>query len=379
MTVSGKDGRAPVSAEKKVKRVTAKPTEGTDRGVYRTFDGLRGLAALLVATRHLGPFLGPLSFPESFLAVDLFFLLSGFVVARAYEPRLLAGGFFRQFLAIRLIRLYPLYLAGLGFALLLRLFMLDKEGDAWTMKMIVETAALALLMAPGPKGATTGGYSLNSPSWTLLPEIALNLVYAAVARHIRVKQLWAVIGVCAAGLVLAGLHHGTLDLGYTDATRWAVPFRMGFSFLLGVVMYRLTPDARVATSLKAVASIVALGAGLMVTPPPGLRLAYEFALVFLVFPPLVLWAAHFEPKGRIAEIMGWIGGVSYAIYTVHEPLGRLLYEMLHRLVDFDVWTYAPLSGLIFLSGLCLFATLLDRAFDRPTRKALSFLFLSRKP
>jgi len=64
--------------------------------------------------RHVPAFFGPIRVPESFLAVDLFYLVSGFVVAHAYGERLQAGGFFKTFVKTRLIRLYPLYILGLA-------------------------------------------------------------------------------------------------------------------------------------------------------------------------------------------------------------------------------------------------------------------------
>ena len=169
------------------------------RGVFTTFDGLRGVAALLVVSRHVGPFFGPLNSPESFLAVDMFFLLSGFVIANAYAPRLEKGGFVLDFLKIRLIRLYPLYLAGLVVAVVLRLYMRGEDGDPWSLHMLIPTALLAALMLGGPPGETTHGYSLNSPSWTLLPEIGLNLVYALVFRWLTVPVLVTLIGGGGAG------------------------------------------------------------------------------------------------------------------------------------------------------------------------------------
>src|ERR1700730_15446312 len=84
------------------------------RRAFNTLDGIRGVGAVLVMMRHVPYLFGPIRVPESFLAVDLFYLVSGFVVAHAYGARLKAGGFFKDFIKTRLIRLYPLYLLGLA-------------------------------------------------------------------------------------------------------------------------------------------------------------------------------------------------------------------------------------------------------------------------
>src|ERR1700730_14280201 len=83
------------------------------RRAFNTLDGIRGVGAVLVMMRHVPYLFGPIRVPESFLAVDLFYLVSGFVVAHAYGERLARGGFFGGFVKTRIIRLYPLYLVGL--------------------------------------------------------------------------------------------------------------------------------------------------------------------------------------------------------------------------------------------------------------------------
>src|ERR1700692_1948753 len=83
------------------------------RNRYAYLDGIRGLAAILVLVRHTGNF-WHFGFYRSYLAVDLFFILSGFVIAYAYDEKLREGAIsFTQFLKIRLIRLYPVFLMSL--------------------------------------------------------------------------------------------------------------------------------------------------------------------------------------------------------------------------------------------------------------------------
>ena len=347
------------------------------RGVFTTFDGLRGAAALLVVTHHAGPFFGPLSFPESFLAVDLFFLLSGFVIAYAYEARIQAGGFFESFVKIRLIRLYPLYLAGLGVALALRFYMLDKEGDPWSMKMIVETAALALVMLPGPPGDPTSGYSLNSPTWTLLPELAFNFIYALFMRWMSTPVLIGLVVVCGAGLIPAVLVRQTLDIGYPAHAEWATPFRMGFSFFLGVLMFRWLGDKRRDAPWLALGCVAALVAALTFHPPEHLRVAYELALVLLGFPALILVAARVDAPGWAGGLLHGLGLISYGVYTLHVPLSTLAYELLKRKKIIDVWYSAPVSGFVLLLVLSVVVWAVDAVYDQPVRRALTKLFVPR--
>jgi peptidoglycan/LPS O-acetylase OafA/YrhL len=89
-------------------------------------DALRGIAALLIVLYHAPKYLGrALPHYSAFLAVDLFFVLSGFVIAFSYENRLLRGLSFRSFVAARLVRLYPVYLLGTVVGFVLLLYILD--------------------------------------------------------------------------------------------------------------------------------------------------------------------------------------------------------------------------------------------------------------
>ena len=349
------------------------------RGVFTTFDGLRGVAALLVVSRHVGPFFGPLNSPESFLAVDMFFLLSGFVIANAYAPRLEKGGFVLDFLKIRLIRLYPLYLAGLVVAVVLRLYMRGQDGDPWNLHMLIPTALLAALMLGGPPGETTHGYSLNSPSWTLLPEIGLNLVYALVFRWLTVPVLVTLIGAGAIGMVAAELGHGSLDVGYADHAEWATPFRLGFSFFLGVLMHRLIGDRRRDAPVTALACLGAVILALMWHPSDSFKPVYELAVALVGFPLLIFVAARAEAPGRLGAAFRWLGLTSYAVYTLHAPTGILVYQVLRRTGIIDVWYTAPYSGFVFLAFIAVFAWVVDRVYDQPVRRWLTARLLPARP
>src|SRR5215210_2241655 len=84
------------------------------RPVYHSLNGLRGLAALIVVLFHAAALIGTQLAPGGYLAVDLFFILSGFVIAHAYDHRFAEGLGPLAFIRYRIIRFYPLYLLGLA-------------------------------------------------------------------------------------------------------------------------------------------------------------------------------------------------------------------------------------------------------------------------
>ena len=138
------------------------------RRAFHTLDGLRGVAALLVVSRHAGPLGAGVSFPESFLAVDLFFLLSGFVIAYAYDGRLARPGFAGQFLGIRLIRLYPLYLLGIAVGACYRLGSVLGHTEGLTAGRLGAAVLAGVLLWPSTPFTSASSSDLDGPTWTLL-------------------------------------------------------------------------------------------------------------------------------------------------------------------------------------------------------------------
>ena len=84
---------------------------GTGRS-YHALDGMRGIAARAVLFHHFPPIRHSALFHNGLLAVDMFFLLSGFVIAHAYDERLAAGLGMRAFMLARYIRLWPIMTLG---------------------------------------------------------------------------------------------------------------------------------------------------------------------------------------------------------------------------------------------------------------------------
>ena len=333
---------------------------------YRTLDGLRGVAALIVVTRHAGDMIPGDLCPESFLAVDLFFLLSGFVIALAYEQRLLAGRSLLGFLKTRLVRLYPLYALGIGLGLVARL----ASGGALDAVFLVQAVVIGLLMLPAVPPLPMGSSTLDGPTWTLAPELLVNLVYAAAVRRLNRFALWTIVALGAVGLVASEAVYGTLDGGWSVDRFPLLAARLAFSFFLGVAMYRSLPSRRIG-SLAAWGCLAALGLSLAVHPPEAARRLFELGAVILVFPAIVAVAVRREPGRMGGAVFRFLGLVSYAIYVLHQPLGTLAGMALARL-------HAPagptlLTACAFLVAIVLAAALMDKVYDQPLRRRLAAL------
>lgn len=291
---------------------------------FATLDGLRGLAALLVLVWHaLGkhPQYQPLG--SAYLAVDLFFMLSGFVVAFAYEDRLRGGMTFRSFWLVRLVRLYPLYLLGTAIgALVATAWVMQAGGEPWRFKPLIGEMLLGLVLLPKPVADGEIGFPLNSPAWSLFFELVINLLYAALLPFLTTRMLVRIAIVSSVGLYAVALHYGTLNVGGGGPQMLAGLVRVICPFTIGVLLYRswrqdgLGQVPRLGPILPA-AALVLLLAG----PEKGV-IASLVAPTVVVFglPIVIALGAVSLSSPRQTYWSERLGDLSYPIYAIHMPL-----------------------------------------------------------
>ncbi|HYE44480.1 MAG TPA: acyltransferase family protein, partial [Caulobacter sp.] len=202
-------------------------------------DGVRGVAALIVMGLHIAGCLGSGLLGHGYLMVDLFFLMSGFVLSAGYGARLSLGGAGGWFAGKRLARLYPLALAGLllGAAVAAGL----ASGGARPLEdRPLLLLVLAALFLPWLGGGLVVPF--NGPAWSLQLELWINIAYGYAARWLTDRRLALLTGAAAVTLVAATLAAGQFDGGFAnkDPSRsagdwgylvgWA---RVAFAFPLG--------------------------------------------------------------------------------------------------------------------------------------------------
>lgn len=359
-----------------------------DKRVFHTLDGLRGVAAIAVAVRHSHALFGWLAFPNSQLAVDLFFVLSGFVLAHSYGQKLKGAMTTWTFMKIRVIRLFPLYLLGfvlgavvVGAALMVghaglgdhKALDVTKEGLIWA-------ALLGLLLLPVPSGVSSALYPLNDPSWSLLLELISNLVWAFVLHWLPSRALrWAAFAILAAssvGLVFAGLSGADLGGGFEWSTFGIGLARLGFSFTAGLLLYNLRPfRVRVPPLLLLAVLIVAF----LINPPGRLGVAYQLACVFVGFPLLVWAAAANEPGPRLVRPFRILGVTSYAVYMLHKPAEELIVGLAAKFGHLDTLSIAPWGGIAFVAVFLGATWWIDKLYDKPVRDWLTKRSKGRPP
>ena len=221
----------------------ARDGRSTDADRFAFLDGIRGIAALFVMTRHTRAY-WPFEFYRSYLAVDLFFILSGFVIAHAYDKRIATkrvsiGGF----AASRIIRLYPMYFLSVVvsalvlFAQLLFFGAHPAASISNILLMIVFTFAFL------PSHFLAGDYHmfpLNYPYWSLFFELVINAVYATIHRYLSAAVLMLIIVISFAYTARSAIKRGNLDTGFI----WTLGMfatgvmRTALGFFMGVFLYR---------------------------------------------------------------------------------------------------------------------------------------------
>lgn len=349
---------------------TAAPARAIVPMIPRKFvalDGIRGIAAILVMMRHTSGMWG-WRFEHSYLAVDLFFLLSGFVIANSYERKLADGRLtVAGFARLRLIRFYPMYLVALALSACLAWAPDAQDLASLTHREVVWRATLAMFFLPTLGAAL---FPLLGVTWSLFYELIVNLIYAVARPALTTRMLLSVSGLAYLALVTASLKHGSLDMGMAGNLAGVAEglVRATFGIFLGIALYRLR--TRLWARLPAIpplAAIVALTA-LMCAPAIGPLWLIDVLSIPLMAPLVLLAARRPPPLGRA---MLFLGSASYPIYLLHIPL-HVAVERVLQMRGATPWT-----GLAFAMGTVLLGVAAERFYDLPLRRWLGATLLPR--
>jgi len=350
---------------------TPDPARGSDslspgvRGTLYTLEALRGAAALAVVVRHAPAWFGG-DLPSLHLAVDLFFVLSGFVIAYAYEARLAAGMSAAQFLTLRLVRLYPLYALGLAVALsVLVASRLAGEAPAWSGWDALGATVLNGLFLPGPTRYGEA-FALNMAAWSLFFELVANVAYVLLRRWLSIAVLVGIVAAGACALVGSAWWYGSLNTGWT-VDNFAGGFaRVAYSFPLGVLLFRLLGR----TGARRVSPWLPLGLLVLVLGGSGgnLQGAYEVGAVLFIFPLIVVLGTMSQPATWATPAFAAAGAISYGVYVLHVPLIEWVKFAERRTPGLEIAAAAPWAGVLFMAAVATLAWLLDRVYDGPVRR-----------
>lgn len=341
--------------------------------------GLRGVAALWVVAFHynLGPF-APLHFGRAvpvirlgYLGVDLFFMLSGFVIWHVHaddfrRPSLTS---LRRFVGLRIARLYPVYL----FTLLLLLGMLIAAPYIGAIALNPRNFRLhqffidlAMLQTWG----LTHKLGWNYPAWSISAEWFCYLFFPLAAISLARFGSWRLI-VSLAALLAALIGVYVLVFGETmnQAIGAAALARALIEFLMGCVLRRIA-DVLPIERIRWTFPFLALLALAVASFELGLALA-SFTPVVL-FPVLILAAS--TSGNLIGRIAAWrplvtIGTASYSLYLMQVPVQKGVHVLATIIAEARPLSSA-LAVLAYLAALTAATILVHLLVEAPSRRFL---------
>ncbi len=364
---------------------------------YELLDGLRGVAALIVIWYHI--FEGFATSPidqeinHGYLAVDFFFILSGFVVGYAYDDRwktMKTKDFFKR----RLIRLHPMLVMGVLLGALTFIIQGSEKWDGSKVSLYFILAAILinLLLIPavpgtGPEVRGNGEmYPLNGPSWSLFFEYIGNILYALFIRRMSTKWLTVLVVLSGIGLGsfaifnLSGYGHLGVGWSLADFNFIGGMLRLLFSFSIGLLMSRVFKPIKIkcafwicTITLIVLLSIPHVG-GAEAVWKNGI---YDTICVLFIFPLIVYIGASGKTTDKhSSRICNFLGTTSYPLYMIHYPFMYLFYAWLwsESLTFTQTW---PVALGLFIVNIIL-AYVFLKLYDEPVRKWLTAKFIKKE-
>jgi peptidoglycan/LPS O-acetylase OafA/YrhL len=346
-------------------------------------DGLRGVAALIVVAYHIFDSDPVNTVNHGYLAVDFFFMLSGYVMGYSYDDRwgtMSIGSFIKR----RLVRLHPMVVIG---SIIGAIFFYCSASSFYEIVgrtpfgMLILSTVLAALLIPSLKPMDVRGfgesYPLNGPEWSLFFEYIANIAYAVWIRKFSLRSLGFLSTVFAGLLtyVIMTSSAGTVSFGWAFAGDhlWKGMVRVLFPFLTGLFLFRLgkTIQMKHAMIFTSLALLVALP---MIRVGPATMLwvngLYECFIIIILLPIIVLIGAGSQPITRFGEkACNFLGEFSYPLYLVHYPIFCVLFGWLsdHK----PTWSVKIQVSIGFYVACLLLGYVAMRFVDTPIRKRLA--------
>jgi len=332
-------------------------------------------------------FCGGISFPHSYLAVDLFFVMSGFVISSAYDKNLVSGKLsIPSFLKIRAIRLYPLYALALIFALGgnilqtalealgLHHFKSHQGHFSWVDLSLQLLFGVLLVPCPIPRSNVVL-FPLNLTSWSVFLEVIVNWFYATYRKWLTNNVCYVVLGLSGAALGISVMLAGDLDVGSSWGNGLGGFPRVFYSFTAGLLIARIRETLPFATRFTNLGTLLMLSfvVILLGTAITGYTQLYDLVVVLLIFPALVLASSFVEPSldSKCANIYGAMGQASYGIYILQISV---IWICSFIFVKYSNTTMMP--GVLTIIILVAASLLIDRYYDQPVRRWLKAKYLT---
>lgn len=352
---------------------------------YPILDGLRGVAAVIVVMFHIFEANATNSYDQiinhGYLAVDFFFVLSGFVIGYAYDDRwakLSIGGFFKR----RIERLQPMVVMGMLIGAVCFYF-----GDSAIFPMIHtvpvwKTLLLMLIgftLLPIPMSWDIRGWQemhpLDGPAWSLFFEYIANILYALGARKLSKTALTILIIIAAAALI----HFTLTDASGDVVGGWSLSkhqLRIGFTrliypFFAGLLLSRVIKPGSINNSFLLCSILLCIILGMPRiggTQHPWLNGLYESLSIIFIFPLIVYLGASGDIKSKAGnKVCKFLGDISYPIYITHYAFIYIYTGWVSNHLKEPHFASSLIYGILTFVVSMLVAYLSLKYYDEPVR------------
>ena len=328
-------------------------------------DGIRGLAAIFVVFFHLykaEPALISGKIHYGYLAVDLFFVLSGFVLTHTYWSQGIAKYNLKEFLIRRIIRLYPLFFLGTILAVGTEIYNLIALHDIYFAKLF--NALLNLLFIPSLyKHQAESWLFINGAAWSLFYELLVNIFFATFLIFLRNTKLLVIL-ILACGIAYISLIYclQTEGGGFLFNTWYLGILRTLYSFGIGILFHRIGLHKKF--SFPPIVGILIMALLSIIFLMPEVSVTLRLFMQMLCIPILVMFAVCTSTYKKLNKVFDFLGVTSYALYILHAPIVGFYGDFLskHNIEP----TYLLAS--IFVTCVIILCAILDKYYDIPVRK-----------
>ncbi len=358
-------------------------------------DALRGIAAIMVVTMHTFELFcegnyHKLFINHGYLAVDFFFMLSGYVMAHAYDDRwdkMTVLDFCKR----RFIRLHPLIILGMTFGALLFYFQASPvfpKIAGTPLWQLVLTMVIGYTLIPIPPSMDIRGWNemhpLNGPAWSLFFEYLANILHVFILRKLPNLVLALFVFIAAIAMLHLTITNTSGDLigGWSlEPAQLRIGFtRLLFPYMAGMLLRRAV---KIGSNKRTFLLSGVLLVLVLSLPRMGghenvwVNGLYESLVIILVFPLIIYLGAIGEVKEILSQkLCTFLGNISYPLYITHFPFICVFYAWTAN-NKITMAEGAPV-GILFIIGAIILAYASMKIYDLPIRKWLARRFLYSK-
>ena len=360
---------------------------------FYTLDAMRGIAAIAVVIHHFTQFTQYPLFKNGVLAVDIFFILSGFVLTYSYKATLDSGMPPSDYILRRLIRLYPMFLLGLILGTI-TFYYYSKGHSTYTTGDTILSVICNAFFIPyindgqifhENNGVTHAPvFPTNDPLWSLCFEMIASVAFIVVAK-LKLQTLLKIVCFSFLTLLVLGVVANSLiehklglyvAMGWGSENIWGGFPRVIYGFTFGIILYmglnvlKTTKLTLYFSTFRYQQTLLCGCVVLVCAFPYWIKGLYYFLVIGLVAPLIVYLGAITthpnETHRKIAQFLGWI---SYPIYCLHYPIGRAVI-LVNEKYNIDN-NHETLSVAIAFIITLIVSMICTKVYDEPVRAYVS--------